>query len=125
MAGHYNPEVLTCDWVKMGGRSDAAGTVLRVSKMDDFQPAPFTILGWQVPRIESAVRKLTSQGVSFNRYDFLPQDELGIWLSPSGARVAWFKDPEGNVLSLTQFPGKASVAGGSKNRKSEAKRRKR
>lgn len=104
---------------------DAAGTMLRVSKVEDFQPAPFTILGWRVARIEPVVRKLTSRGVSFNRYDLLPQDELGIWLSPSGARVAWFKDPEGNVLSLTQFPGRASRAGDPQKREGASRRRKR
>lgn len=87
---------------------DAGGTMLRVSKVDEFQPAPFTILGWRVLRIKAVVRKLTARGVSFNRYRFLQQDELGIWVSPSAAKVAWFKDPEGNVFSLTEFPAKSS-----------------
>ncbi len=82
---------------------DAAGIMLRVASVPDFQPAPFTILGWQVSAIEASVRELKERGVSFERYDFMPQDELGIWASPSGAKVAWFKDPDGNVLSLTQL----------------------
>jgi catechol 2,3-dioxygenase-like lactoylglutathione lyase family enzyme len=87
---------------------EAGGTMLRVSKVEDFEPPPFTILGWRVPKIEPVVRKLTTRGVSFNRYSFLQQDELGIWVAPSAAKVAWFKDPDGNVLSLTEFPSKSS-----------------
>jgi catechol 2,3-dioxygenase-like lactoylglutathione lyase family enzyme len=98
----------------------AAGTMLRVAKVPEFEPAPFTILGWQVPNIEPAVRKLRTRGVKFERYDSMPQDDLGIWLSPSGAKVAWFKDPDGNVLSLTQFPRSPS----SRKPKRPPKRRK-
>jgi hypothetical protein len=60
-------------------------------------------LGWKVPDIAAAVRGLASAGVSFERYPQIPQDELGIWAAPGGAKVAWFKDPDGNILSLTQF----------------------
>jgi catechol 2,3-dioxygenase-like lactoylglutathione lyase family enzyme len=82
---------------------DAHGTVLRVSKSPEHAPAPHTVLGWQVPDVRAAVRSLRDAGVTFNRYDALEQDDLGIWTAPGGARVAWFKDPDGNTLSLTQF----------------------
>jgi catechol 2,3-dioxygenase-like lactoylglutathione lyase family enzyme len=81
----------------------AGGTSLRVQKAGPFQPHPFTALGWQVPDIARAVEELTGRGVSFTRYDVIPQDELGVWTTPDGARVAWFKDPDGNTLSLTQI----------------------
>ena len=80
---------------------DVNGTMLRVTMVPELVPAKFTVLGWQVPDIEAGVRRLQQAGVTFERYDF-PQDDLGIWTSPSGARVAWFKDPDGNVLSLSQ-----------------------
>jgi catechol 2,3-dioxygenase-like lactoylglutathione lyase family enzyme len=82
---------------------DAHGTMLRIQKVEHLKPHPFTSLGWTVPDIAGIVRKLSSKGVEFVRYDFLPQDELGIWKSPSGAHVAWFRDPDGNLLSLTQL----------------------
>jgi catechol 2,3-dioxygenase-like lactoylglutathione lyase family enzyme len=81
---------------------DANGTTLRIATVRELNPAPFTILGWQVADIESAVQALTAAGVVFERYGMFPQDELGIWLAPGGVRVAWFKDPDGNTLSLSQ-----------------------
>ena len=77
--------------------------VVNVASVYEFKPAPFTILGWEVPNIEAAVKDLASRGVEFERYPGMEQDALGIWRSPSRARVAWFKDPEGNVLSVTQY----------------------
>jgi catechol 2,3-dioxygenase-like lactoylglutathione lyase family enzyme len=82
---------------------DAHGTMLRIQKVEHLKPHTFTSLGWTVPDITGIVRKLIGKGVEFVRYDFLPQDEFGIWKSPSGARVAWFRDPDGNLLSLTQL----------------------
>ena len=82
---------------------DAGGTMLRISKVGELTPAPYTVLGWKVPNIRSAVEELTSGGVTFERYKEMPQDELGIWTTPDGHKVAWFKDPDGNTLSLTQF----------------------
>ncbi len=82
---------------------DAAGTMLRVVHVRELQPAPYTVLGWQVPDIERTVRELTAVGVAFRRYEGLSQDDLGVWASPAGAKVAWFADPDGNTLSLTQF----------------------
>ena len=83
---------------------DANGTMLRVTPVGKHQPAPFTVLGWEVESIEATVKRLTAVGVEFQRYAGLnDNDPLGIWTSPSGARIAWFHDPDGNVLSLTQF----------------------
>jgi predicted enzyme related to lactoylglutathione lyase len=82
---------------------DAGGTMLRVAIVKTLQPAGYTILGWIVPDIAKAVRDLTKRGVVFQRYAGMPQDDLGIWSSPSGARVAWFTDPESNILSLTEL----------------------
>lgn len=82
---------------------DAHGTMLRVAKVDRVVAAPYTVLGWQVQDIAGTVRELTAAGVEFERYDGMPQDDLGIWIAPSGARIAWFRDPDGNILSLTQL----------------------
>jgi len=83
---------------------DANGTMLRVTSVQDFKPQQFTILGWDVANIDDSVSQLNQRGVRFESYGMDGQDERGIWKSPSGAQVAWFKDPDGNVLSLTQFP---------------------
>ncbi len=78
------------------------GITLRVSTVTDFTPHEHTILGFNVPDVEAAVRALRQRGVAFNIYPGFGQDELGIWSAPGGAvRVAWFKDPDGNVLSVT------------------------
>jgi catechol 2,3-dioxygenase-like lactoylglutathione lyase family enzyme len=83
---------------------DLNGTMLRLSTVETHQASPSTVLGWDVPDIAEAARALKGKGVEFNIYEGFGQDELGIWTSPaSDARVAWFKDPDGNVLSLTQF----------------------
>ena len=82
---------------------DAKGTMLRVQKVQDLKPQTFTALGFRVPDIAAAVRDLAAKGVEFVRYEFLAQDALGIWDAPGGGRVAWFRDPDGNLLSLTQF----------------------
>ena len=82
---------------------DVQGTMLRVTVVPEVKPAKFTVLGWQVPDIQAAVSSLENAGVEFQRYAGLPQDGLGIWTSPNGARVAWFHDPDGNILSVTQL----------------------
>jgi catechol 2,3-dioxygenase-like lactoylglutathione lyase family enzyme len=84
---------------------DANGVPIRianVSSVRDFKPFPFTILGWQVTDIQKSVKTLQKKGVTFQRYDGMTQDALGVWTSPSGAKVAWFTDPDGNVVSLTE-----------------------
>jgi catechol 2,3-dioxygenase-like lactoylglutathione lyase family enzyme len=82
---------------------DVNGAVLRLSEVKTFNPQPFTVLGWAVPDIEAAVRALQAKGVTFTVYEGMGQDALGIWTPPgSTAKVAWFLDPDGNVLSLSQ-----------------------
>ena len=81
---------------------DAHGTMLRVTAVPVVAHGGYTVLGWRVADIEAEVRDLASRGVAFLRYDGLSQDEHGIWTAPGGARVAWFADPDGNTLSLTQ-----------------------
>src|SRR5215472_10771219 len=83
---------------------DARGTELRIQKVERFEPHPHTALSWQVASIDRAVREIAERGGVFERYTFLEQDASGIWMSPSGARVAWLKDPDGNLLSLTEKP---------------------
>ena len=85
---------------------NAHGVVLRianVSTVKDFRPAPFTILGWRVSSAENTVRALREKGIEFERFQGMDQNALGIWNSPSGAQVAWFKDPDGNILSITEI----------------------
>lgn len=83
---------------------DANGTMLRVNKGRDFKPAQGTVLGWEVEDIHAAIRELAPRGVHFEQFGlpFMEQDELGVWTPPNGDRVAWFKDPDGNVLSISQ-----------------------
>jgi len=81
---------------------DANGIMVRVSKVPEFKPAQFTILGWQVSGIEKVAAALQEKGVHFERFGFFEQDELGIWTAPNGDKVAWFKDPDGNILSISQ-----------------------
>lgn len=83
---------------------DANGVMLRVAIVPALAPAQYTVLGWEVSDISAKVNELKDRGVEFERYSFPGQDEAGIWTSPTGARVAWFKDPDGNILSLTQHP---------------------
>jgi hypothetical protein len=81
----------------------ANGVLLRVIVVEQLTPFPFTLLGWSVGDIKATVAALTARGVAFDRFEGVEQDELGIWRSPGGAQVAWFKDPDANTLSLTQF----------------------
>jgi catechol 2,3-dioxygenase-like lactoylglutathione lyase family enzyme len=83
---------------------DANGTMLRLAINPQAQPIAGTVLGWRVPNIQESVQQLASAAVIFERWEFMQQDELGIWTTPIGAKVAWFKDPDGNLLSLSQFP---------------------
>jgi catechol 2,3-dioxygenase-like lactoylglutathione lyase family enzyme len=79
------------------------GTTVRVARVEQLQPAGYTVLGWVVPDIQTAVAGLAARGVAFERFPaFMHQDPHGVWSSPSGAQVAWFKDPDGNTLSVTQ-----------------------
>jgi catechol 2,3-dioxygenase-like lactoylglutathione lyase family enzyme len=83
----------------------SGANMVRIARAGDFTPAPYTILGWQVADIVAEVTALTAAGIAFARYPFLPQDQvdaLGIWSTPSGDKVAWLHDPDGNTLSLSQ-----------------------
>jgi hypothetical protein len=75
---------------------------IRIVKMPSFTALPSTILGWQVQRIEDVARWLRERGVTLEKYPFVQDQELGIWTAPGGDRVAWFKDPDGNVLSISE-----------------------
>ena len=81
---------------------DANGIMVRAAKMKEVTPAQFTVLGWQVKNIEEIVRDLEKKGVHFEIFGFFKQDELGIWTAPTGDKVAWFKDPDRNILSVSQ-----------------------
>jgi len=82
---------------------DAAGTMLRVTRVQELAAAKYTVLGWQVLDIVRAAKQLQKAHVALERYPGMQQDELGIWNAPSGAKVAWFKDPDGNTLSITEY----------------------
>ena len=83
---------------------DAHGIMIRLGMAKEITPAHGTVLGWQIPEISATVKELMQAGVQFERYAGMNQDELGIWTSPTGAKVAWFKDPDGNTLSISEHP---------------------
>jgi catechol 2,3-dioxygenase-like lactoylglutathione lyase family enzyme len=102
-------DVLGLRFVKDDGFAivlDANGIMVRLAKVPPpFTPAQFTILGWQVTDIEKMAAGLQAKGVHFERFGFFEQDALGIWTAPTGDKVAWFKDPDGNILSVSQHVG--------------------
>ena len=81
---------------------ESNGTHVRIGQATDHKPAQGTVLGWEVPDMEEAVADLLTRGVELQHYGFKGQDERGIWTTPNGDKVAWFKDPAGNVLSVSQ-----------------------
>ncbi|MGE3304145.1 MAG: VOC family protein [Hyphomonadaceae bacterium] len=81
---------------------EVGGAPLRVAKTPGVAPSPYAVLGFTVDAIEPVARGLAAKGVTFERYAFLQHDAHGIWTAPDGARVAWFRDPDGNLLSLAQ-----------------------
>ena len=81
----------------------AGDATLRLQKVPQFTPQPFSALAWKVPDMQATVHGLAAKGVIFERFSFLQQDDAGIWTAPDGTQVAWFKDPEGNLLSLARF----------------------
>jgi predicted enzyme related to lactoylglutathione lyase len=81
---------------------DAGGVSLRIQKVADIRPQPFTVIGWSVPSIDQTASQLMAKGGVFERYTSLQQDARGIWRSPSGAKIAWLRDPDGNVISFTE-----------------------
>jgi len=109
----FYSEVLGFRFVRDDGFAlvfDAHGSPIRVSKVQSHTPPQYTVLGWEVTDISAAVRDLTAAGAQFERYDFMKPDAQGICTFPTGDKVAWFKDPDGNVLSLSQHAAAAAVA---------------
>ena len=107
VAGRFYGEVLGFRLLEASTFSDAYdanGTQLRVTLVDRVLQAPYTVLGWRVLDIVATIRALREAGVAFKRYEGMAQDEDGVWIAPGGSRVAWFADPDGNVLSLQQPP---------------------
>ena len=82
---------------------DAGAVELRLQKVEHLTPQPFTALGWEVADVADVLARLAAEGVVAERYQWLDQDGAGVWCAPSGARVAWFKDPDGNLLSVAQY----------------------
>ena len=89
---------------------DANGTVLRVTLVGELVSAPYTVLGWEVADVGAVIDGLSAAGVEFARFDGMDQDERGVWTAPGGDRIAWFKDPDGNLLSLGQ-PARPASSG--------------
>ncbi len=85
------------------------GSLLRISTVQHFIPHPFTVLGWGVDDLPSVIASMVRRGVIFERYNIINQDSSGIWTSPDGTKVAWFKDPDGNLLSLTEFGDSGTI----------------
>lgn len=83
---------------------DTGGNMLRVTPVKEFNPHEFSVLGWEVDDISMSATELMSRGVKFEIYDFpwMTQDEQGVWAAPDGTKVGWFKDPDGNLLSISQ-----------------------
>jgi len=87
---------------------DCSGVMLRVAintppEGDALQPSGSTVLGWKVTDIAATIESMLAKGIKFQQYGFIPQDELGVWTTPDGTKIAWLADPDGNILSLTQF----------------------
>jgi catechol 2,3-dioxygenase-like lactoylglutathione lyase family enzyme len=83
---------------------DANGIFLRITTVETFTPQPFTVLGWNVDDISSIIKSLNDKDIFCEKYDLPGQEDSGVWTSPRGSKVAWFKDPDGNVLSLSESP---------------------
>lgn len=81
---------------------DANGTSLRVTIVEKFKPQVFTVIGWNVEDISSTIQSLNKKNVFCEKYSFLEQNDVGVWIAPNGSKAAWFKDPDDNVLSLTE-----------------------
>lgn len=81
------------------------GGTLRLAKTPDFNPQPFSLVGWVVPDLAADMAQLRENGVTFEQFQGLPQDEAGVWTVPDGTQICWFRDPDGNLLSLTQEAG--------------------
>ena len=82
---------------------ESEGVSVMLQKVQNFTPQQFTLLGWEVSDITKRIKELTDNGIKFERFEGIVQDELGVMTFPGGTKVAWFKDPDGNTLSLTTF----------------------
>jgi catechol 2,3-dioxygenase-like lactoylglutathione lyase family enzyme len=83
---------------------DGNGTTLRVTRVERVAAAPYTVLGWAVADVDGAIAALASRGVVFEQFAGVEQEDTGVWTAPDGTRIAWFRDPDGNTLSVAQFP---------------------
>ncbi|WP_433201789.1 VOC family protein [Nocardia sp. CA-107356] len=102
----FYADVLDLEIVEMTSFACVArggGTTIRIARVNDLVPQPFTILGWVVPDIAAIIAELTARGVKFHRYEGMDQDDGGVWTTQGGDKIAWFPDPDGNVFSLTEF----------------------
>jgi catechol 2,3-dioxygenase-like lactoylglutathione lyase family enzyme len=88
----------------------AGAATLRITKVDAFQPQPFTVFGWVVADIRAVLHELRDRNLALLHYEGLEQDDEGVWTTPNGDLVAWFKDPDANVLSVTQFANEWPLA---------------
>jgi catechol 2,3-dioxygenase-like lactoylglutathione lyase family enzyme len=105
LARAFYESILGLDFLQDNGFAlimDSNGTAVRITRVPEFTPFPFTLVGWETPDIEARVAELEERGVQFLHFSQVNQDRSGIWTAPSGARVAWFKDPDGNILSVSQ-----------------------
>jgi catechol 2,3-dioxygenase-like lactoylglutathione lyase family enzyme len=84
-----------------GMEFEACGAHLRISVVEKLTPQPFTVLGWDTKDVYSEITLLNGKGITFERFNFIDQDSVGIWTAPGGTKVAWFKDPDGNLLSIS------------------------
>jgi catechol 2,3-dioxygenase-like lactoylglutathione lyase family enzyme len=100
--GALGLQLLSVDQYACLFAASSNATKLRVTLVQQVAVAPYTVLGWEVDDIEATVKRLTMSGVVLERFDGIDQDELGIWTAPGGDRVAWMKDPDGNILSISQ-----------------------
>jgi catechol 2,3-dioxygenase-like lactoylglutathione lyase family enzyme len=101
----FYAETLGLEFVRDDGFAllfKAGANLLRVARVPSHTPAGFTILGWEVADVGATARGLGERGLKMERFPGMQQDELGIWTAPSGDQVAWFKDPDGNILSLSR-----------------------
>ena len=79
---------------------DAHGTTVRITAVPERAPAVYTVLGWKVDDLDATIDGLGERGITFLRFDGMEQDDRGAWTTPTGERIAWFSDPDGNTLSL-------------------------
>jgi catechol 2,3-dioxygenase-like lactoylglutathione lyase family enzyme len=102
-AGSLGLEVLDRGPYALVLRAGTSSTMVRITKVDELQVQSFTVFGWRVDDIGATIRDLRDAGIAMERFEGMPQDERDVWTTPNGDQVAWFKDPDGNTLSITRF----------------------